>query len=185
MAVDFTPLMSLIIAVIPILLLVSVLGYFLGKRRGMFVFLLVATLGLGALFAPMIFVTTSATGTMSPNSGTLATDIPQYFSCTGVTASTACHVNVTVGGAETNVISALTSNADGELSFSLTFTVEGSTTVEVAEGAVGSGTNTITGSYNVINLINLIMPYIILAVTLSIVFGLAGLIGGMVKFGRN
>jgi len=180
LAVDFTPLMSLIISIVPILLLVSVLGYFLGKRKGIFAFLFVAG-AFGCFFLPVASV--MAAGSLTPSSGTLATDLPQYFSVSGATASTAYHVNVTVSGSETNVITG-TTDSNGAASWSLTFIVEGATIVEFAEGAVGSGTNVVTGSYNVVNMINLIMPYIILSVTLALVFGVAGLIGGVVKFRR-
>jgi len=182
MTVDFTPLMSLLISIIPLLLLVSVLGYFLGRKRGIFALLFVAA-GFGLLFAAPVAV--QAAGTMSPSSGTIATDLPTYFTITGATASTAYHVNVTVAGSETNVIAAGTTDSNGDASFSLTFIIEGATTVEFAEGAQGAAANTVTGSYNVVNMINLIMPYIILAVTLSIVFGVAGMIGGVTRFGSK
>jgi len=178
MAVDFTPLMSLLISIIPILLLVSVLGYFLGRRKGIFVLALVGV-SFGLMFAAPMVV--QAAGAMSPSTGTLATDLPSYFTITGASATTAYHVNVTVGGSESVILTGMT-DANGAASFSLTFIVEGATTVEFAEGAAGSGTNVVTGSFNIVNMVNLIMPYIILAVTLSIVFGVAGLIGGVAKF---
>lgn len=180
MQVDFTPLMSLLIAIIPILLLISVLGYFLGKRRSAFLFLFViATFGIGFLGVGSVM----AAGTMSPSSGTLATDLPTYFSIQGASASTAYHVNVSVSGAAVTAATLTgTTDSNGAASFSLTFLVAGSTTVSFGEGAFGSGTNIVTGSFNVVNMVNMIMPYIILAVTLSIVFGVAGMIGGVVKF---
>lgn len=186
MDVDFTPLMGLIIAIIPILLLLSVLGYFIGKRGfGMsnqvairritmisIVLAMVFSLGLAAPF-----MLTQATASLSPSSGTLATDIPNYFTARGLTADTAYSINVTVGGSETVAVSSITSSSTGTLSFSLTFLVEGSTNVEVITG----GSAAVTGTYNVVNLINIIMPYIILIVTLSLVFGVAGMVTKMIK----
>jgi len=180
MAIDFTPLMSLLISIIPILLLVSVLGYFLGKRKGIFALIFV----LGLMFAAPVSV--MAAGTMTPSAGTLATDLPSYFSIAGATASSAYHVNVSVAGATPSAATVTgTTDSNGAASWSLTFLTEGATVVSFGEGAFGSGTNVVTGSFNVVNMINLIMPYIILAVTLSIVFGVAGLIGGVAKFGKN
>jgi len=95
--------------------------------------------------------------------------------------SIACHVNVTVGGTETTIIAAATSNAAGDLSFSLTFTAEGSTLVEVSEGATGSGTGGATGTFNIIDMVEMIMPYIVLAITLSVIFGVAAMLSGIVK----
>ena len=90
-------------------------------------------------------------------------------------------MNVTVGGTETVAIASVTSNADGEASFSLTFTTEGSTLVEISQGAAGSGTGGTSGNFNVIDMVEMIMPYIVFAITLSVIFGVAAMLGNIVK----
>lgn len=183
---DFTPILTLIITIVPIILLISILATFLkgrffkvvGGKKSRKALKLATISAVGALaFMVMAFPVLGAAA-ISPSTGTLMTDIPNYFSCTGLTASTAYSVNVTVGGSETVAIASATSGADGDLSFSLTFTTEGSTQVEVITG----GAAAVTGNYNVINFINMIMPYIVLAITLSVLFGVVGLLSGLVRF---
>lgn len=178
--VDFSAILTILIAIIPIVLIVAILGKFLKGK--LFIFPMLALMG-GLMAAPMVgnFTSVRAAASLEPSTGTLMTDIPTFFSCVGLTANTACHVNVTVGGSTTVAIASVTSNSDGEISFSLTFTTEGSTQVEVAEGASGSGTGGATGNYNVIDMIEMIMPYIVLAITLSVVFGVAAMLGNIVR----
>ena len=176
MAVDFTPILSLLILVIPIILIVAILKRFLTGK--LFVIPFLALFGMSFLMPLMAgSFSVMAVASLSPSSGTLMTDLPVWFSAEGLTASTAYSVNVTVGSTETVAIAAITSNSDGELSFSLTFTTAASTTVEVITG----GSAACTGTFNVVDIIDQIMPYIVIGITLSIVFGLAAMLGGIVK----
>lgn len=176
LAVNFTPILSLLLAIIPIILIIAILGKFLKGK--IFVIALLATLGIG-LFAMPFFVGSPvrAAASLEPDSGTLAADLPNYFSAEGLTASTKHWVNVTQGGSTSNA-AIITSNADGEITFSITFTQEGQVTVDVRTAAASA----VTGQYEVVDLIEMIMPYIIIAVTLGVLFGLIGMVMSMTKF---
>ena len=177
MMVDFSAILTLLIAIIPIILIIAILSKFLKGKLFIFPFI------MGMMAFPMAanFTSVRAAASLEPDSGTLMADIPVFFTASGLTASTAHHVNVTVGGTETVAIASVTSNADGEASFSLTFTTEGSTLVEISQGAAGSGTGGTSGNFNVIDMVEMIMPYIVLAITLSVIFGVAAMLGNIVK----
>lgn len=144
----------------------------------------VASLAMVLSLALCLSLTGAAQATLTPDSGILIVGLPTYFAADAVTASTACHVNVTVAGTETNVIAVVTSNADGELSFSITFTRAGATTVEVGEGAVGSAANIQTGVFDVQDIMAMTMQFVVFIMQFIILFAIIGMVIGFVKFKR-
>ena len=173
--VDFTPILTLLLAVIPIILIVSILKKFFSGK--IFIFPLLGLLTMGMTMAPMMGnFSVRAAASISPDSGTLAADIPVFFTAEGLTASTSYWVNVTVGGSTSNA-GVFTSSSEGVLSFSLTFTTEGQTLVDVRSASA----SVVSATLNIIDLIELIMPYIVIGITLSVVLGLAAMLGKIVK----
>jgi len=186
--VDFSPIIGLLVAIIPIILIVAILGKFL-KSKGIFALALVllclspiAGLGL-AMFGTHVMGPQSGTMAMqiTPASGTLLTDIPNYFTCDGLVAATAYWVNVTVAGVTTNVVRGVAADSNGKLAWQCSFTVEGSTSVNVRTAAA----SVFVATYNVVNFINMLMPYVILIITLGILFGLIGMLGSLTHFGHK
>lgn len=187
MPVDFSPLMNLMISLMPLILFIVLIGVIvavLGKMGKLSFGLFFAIVGMGALAGGMMLLPPVG-ASLSPDSGTLVMGLPTPFTCDGITASTACHINVTVGGTETTAIATVTSNTDGEISFSLIFTNEGSTLVEVGEGAVGSAANIQSGTFDVTDMVGTIVTYVVFIVEIIVVFAIVGIIVGLLrKIGR-
>lgn len=176
--VDFTPILGLLIAVIPIILIVAVMAKFLKGKGGLTGVFLLLMLTFGLCIAPFIHTNSvMAAGALSPSSGTIMTDIPVSYTARGLTAGTNYWVNITVSGAVTNVVRAIPADSLGTLAFTITFTTEGSTTVDVRTISA----SVVSGTFNVVNFINMLMPYIVLFITISVLLGVAGLLTGLVS----
>lgn len=128
----------------------------------------------------LAFAGTAQAATLTPDSGILVIGLPTFFSADGLTASTDHKVNVTVGGTETIVIAVVTSNADGELSFSLTLTRAGATTVEVIENV----TVKCTGTFDVQDIMAMTMQFVVFIMGFIVLFAVIGMVIGFVKFRR-
>jgi len=116
-----------------------------------------------------------AAAEISPENPTLIAGMPFQFTVTGLTASTAYGVTIDAGTTwEFNG----TSDASGDATFTITLSDSGDFTLGVYEVAVLKDSVAIT----VIDLIEMIMPYVILIVTLSVLFGVVGMIQGMIKW---
>lgn len=184
--IDFSPLMNLITSMLPLILILVLIGVIvavlskLGDKMNFGIFLALMSIGLlGG--AAMMGAFPTASATLSPDSGTLIMGMPSPFTCDGITAATVCHVNVTVGGTTTVAIASVTSNDDGEISFSLIFTAEGSTTVTVGENVSGLGTNAQTGQFDVLDMVGTIVTYVVFIVQIVAVFAVVGIIFALFK----
>lgn len=186
LTVDFSPLMQLLTGLMPLILTLVFIGIIvgvLGKMGKLNFSIFLALIGIGLLAGGAMLGSVqvaSATASLSPNTGTLIVGFPSAFTCDGLTADTAHHVNVTTAGTTTVSIAVVTSNSDGEISFSLVFTKAGSTTVTIGQGAGdGSGVLKATGQFDLQDMVNTLMLYIIFIVEVVVIFAVVGLIVGL------
>lgn len=107
----------------------------------------------------------NAVVTMTPTNTTMLIDIPTTFTFKGLTASTA--YDVVVDGAK---YSDVTSDANGVVIAEVTISTAGSHVVGIADD--GSTIYNVSTSVTVIDIIETIMPFVVLIITISIVFGI-------------
>lgn len=144
------------------------------KRRYKMIPILFVMLFSFAFISPAL-----AAAELSPEGPTLIAGIPFQFTCTGLNASKGFGVSIDAGTTwEANG----TSDADGDAVFSVTITTSGEYTLGIYDGYAPVQD---TISISVIDLVEMIMPYVILIVTLSVLFGVVGMIQGMIKFKKR
>jgi hypothetical protein len=143
------------------------------KRYKLIPILFVMMFGF-ALVSPAL-----AAAELSPEGATLIAGIPFQFNLTGMNASKDFGASIDAGSTwEYNG----TADADGDAIFSITITESGDYTLGIYDGYA---TVQDTVSIAVIDLVEMIMPYVILIVTLSVLFGVVGMIQGMIKFKKR
>lgn len=106
-------------------------------------------------------------GILTPSSGSGLIDTPIPFKCAGLIAGTSYSVELN------DVVqhAGLVASSGGEINFDITSSSAGVFTVEVVNSTGGANGVVATASVRVNDLVNDIMPYIILFVTITILFG--------------
>jgi len=115
-----------------------------------------------------LFVFSAAdSGNLIPSSATGLIDTPIPFRCTGLIATTVYSIELDNVVQETGLIA----TSGGEIAFSITSNSAGTFTVEVVNSTGGTAGVVASATVRVNDLVSDIMPYIILLVTITILFG--------------
>ena len=115
-----------------------------------------------------MFVFSAAdSGILTPSQGSGLVDTPIPFKCTGLIATTVYSVELS----DVVQVSGLVASTGGEISFSVQSSTAGTFTLEVVNSTGGASGVVATASVTVNDLVADIMPYIVLFVTITILFG--------------
>ena len=115
-----------------------------------------------------VFLLSAAdSGTITPSSGSGLVDTPIPFRCIGLIATTVYSVELN----DVVQVTGLVASTAGVITFDVSSSVAGTFTVEVVNSTGGASGVVASASVRVNDLVADIMPYIILFVTITILFG--------------
>lgn len=125
-------------------------------------------------------VSAAATCNIDPSGGTVVINTPTIFTITAANASASYSVML-----DSVLQFTITSDGTGTATFSLTISTVGSHIVQIRMGTAGTGSIVATSSLLGDDPIADMMPWLLLVISLIIVFGVIGLIIDKLHFGRR